>query len=74
VSYEAFVAAPQDEILRLASTLDLTWDRVLGAKLPLSRHTLSPPDADKWRKHAAVLEPVLERVAGENVRARALVS
>jgi Sulfotransferase family/Aspartyl/Asparaginyl beta-hydroxylase len=74
VSYEAFVAAPQDEILRLASTLELTWDRVLGAKLPLSRHTLSPPDADKWRKHAAVLEPVLERVAGESVRARALVS
>ena len=73
VSYESFVAAPQEAILQLAGDLDLAWDRVLGAELPLSRHTLSPPDADKWRKHAAVLEPVLARVAQENARACALV-
>jgi hypothetical protein len=73
VRYESFIATPQEEILRLCRELDLQWDRTLGSGLPLSRHTLTPPDPGKWRKHAATLERVLPTVAGENTRALAIV-
>jgi len=44
VRYEAFVAAPQEEISRICRGMDLTWDRRLGASLPLAR-----PHADRAR-------------------------
>jgi hypothetical protein len=72
--YEEFLASPQQEILRLCEALDLEWDKVLGERLPLSRHTLTPPDADKWRKHAAILERVIPTLADENARALSIVS
>ncbi|HEY1926925.1 MAG TPA: sulfotransferase [Caulobacteraceae bacterium] len=74
VRYDDFLASPQQEILRLCETLDLEWDKALGQRLPLSRHTLTPPDADKWRKHAAILERVLPTVADENARALSVLA
>jgi hypothetical protein len=47
---------PQAEILRLCAALDVAWDRRLPASLPLSRHTYSPPDAEKWRRYEAQIE------------------
>jgi hypothetical protein len=73
IRHEAFVAAPQAEISRLCATLDLDWDRELGAALPLSRHTLTRPDAQKWRVHAKAIESVLSIVAAADDRARALL-
>ena len=69
VGYEEFLASPQRVILRLCETLDLRWDKVLSGRLPLSRHTLTPPDPDKWRKHAQSLQRVLTTVAELNARA-----
>jgi uncharacterized protein (TIGR03032 family) len=68
--YHNLVADPQGEITRLCDFLDLEWDRELTPGLPLSRHTLTPPRPDKWKEHAAALDPVLERTEAVARRGR----
>jgi hypothetical protein len=71
--YEALVADPAREVARICADVGFGWDRPLDAGLPLSRYTLSPPEADKWRRHAADIEPQLERLAGTILRAERFV-
>ena len=73
VRYEAFTAAPQAEILRLCGALDIGWDRQLGATLPAARHTLTAPNADKWRARAEEIEAVRTIWAPEHERAQAIL-
>ncbi|MBS0568816.1 MAG: sulfotransferase [Proteobacteria bacterium] len=61
--YAALLANPAGEVARLCAELDFVWDRPLDAGLPLSRYTLSPPQADKWRKHEAAIQFVLPGLA-----------
>ena len=68
IRYDDFLARPQDEIVRLCSRLDLEWDTKLDT-LPLSRHTLTPPDPDKWRKHEASLARIMPTIAATMARA-----
>ncbi|MDN5783039.1 MAG: sulfotransferase, partial [Luteimonas sp.] len=70
VDYDRLVAHPQDEIARICAWAGLGWDRSLGATLPLSRYTLTPPSADKWRRHAARIEPRLAAMQSTVERAR----
>ena len=72
VRYEAFIAAPQVEIERLCQALDLRWDRRLEAGLPLARHTVTAPNAEKWRAHAAAIEAVRPIWSAEGARAQAV--
>ncbi len=72
VRYEAFIAAPEREIARMASALDFAWDRALGA-LPLSRHTLTPPRADKWRVHEGEIETTRSVWEPQEARAAAMI-
>jgi len=72
--YESLIAAPQTEVSRLCRALDLDWDRQLGEHLPLARHTLTTPGADKWRAHAEAIEAVLPLLKQENDRALAVLS
>ena len=62
VRYHEFLASPQREIERLCRHGELAWDQQLDA-LPLSRHTLTPPDPDKWRKHEAAIARVMPSIA-----------
>jgi hypothetical protein len=57
------------ELARLCAATGLHWDRPLERDLPLSRYTLTPPDPDKWRRHAAAIEPQLARMAPTMERA-----
>lgn len=59
VDYGHFLQDPQREAQRLSDFAGWSWDRELGSQLPLSRYTLSKPDPDKWRRHAADIEPRL---------------
>ena len=59
LDYERFVSDPQAETTRLCRWAGFGWDVTLGERLPLSRYTLTPPDAGKWRRHAALIEPAL---------------
>jgi hypothetical protein len=71
VRYDRFVADPQAESQRIAAALDLRWDVELGPGLPLSRHTISAPVADKWRRHEAEIAAVWPSIAATAERATA---
>jgi hypothetical protein len=73
IRYEAFLAAPQDEVTRLCASRDIGWDRRLGDSLPLARHTVSAPNADKWRVHAPAIDAAKPIWSAENDRALAFV-
>jgi hypothetical protein len=70
IDYSTFLRSPQAEIERLAKGAGLSWDRALGAKLPLSKTTVSAPDPDKWRRIAQVVESVWPIVEKADSRAR----
>jgi len=59
VAYEALIARPEEEMRRIARFAGLAWDDAVQARcdggLPISRLTLTPPDRQKWRKHARIL-------------------
>jgi hypothetical protein len=71
LDYGDFVADPQGQVQRLCQWAGWDWDRQLGAALPLSRYTMTPPDPEKWRRHAAGIEPELARLNALVERARA---
>lgn len=68
--YDALVADPAAEVERLCAAIGFGWDEPLGATLPLARHTVSEPKADKWRRREAELLPVLARIGDTVARAQ----
>jgi hypothetical protein len=66
--YDALLADPKAEIARLCAANALAWDDV-EIPLRLSKYTLSPPDADKWRRHEVEIESVLPSLAEQVARA-----
>jgi hypothetical protein len=65
--YENLTADPEAEISRLCGLLDIDWDLTLDGDLPLSVHTLTPPEPEKWRRHEAAIDavrPIFAREAG----------
>jgi uncharacterized protein (TIGR03032 family) len=73
-TYEDLVRDPQLEMDRLCRFAGIAWDQAVGAgELPLSRHTLTPPDPEKWRKNADELAPVLPRVDAFAAEVRAFI-
>ena len=73
VRYEDFIANTQSEIERLCQFAGICWDEEIEASLPLSQHTLTAPDVNKWKKNASVLAPVLPSVEGTAERASEFV-
>jgi hypothetical protein len=65
--YEALVADPRTEIGRLLDFAGLAMDprleEYLARPLPLSKHTQTRPDPDKWKQNAAEIERVLPQLA-----------
>lgn len=57
--YERLVSDPQTELATLCGAVGLTWDREIRGALPLARHTVSEPGAEKWRRHEAEILPRL---------------
>jgi uncharacterized protein (TIGR03032 family) len=71
-SFDRLVAEPQAEIERLCSLLDLAWDRILPAVLPVSKTTLTSPAPEKWKHNAAELKEVMPLAEATAQRARAV--
>jgi hypothetical protein len=67
--YDALVGEPETEIARLCAALDLEWDRRLDGELPLARHTVSKPEANKWRSRADEIEAIWPSIASLAERA-----
>ena len=61
MTYEDLVENPGAVIKRLTKFMGISVDaglqQRLAAPLPPSRQTNTPPDAQKWRLHEAVIEP-----------------
>ncbi|HTL49711.1 MAG TPA: sulfotransferase [Steroidobacteraceae bacterium] len=66
LSYEDFIANPRAEVAKLLEFAGLAMDERLEAylakPLPLSRHTQTRPDPDKWKQNAAAIERVLPQL------------
>ena len=71
--YDALIADPDAEIRRLCTATGLDWDQA-GVALPLSRYTVSPPAADKWRRHAAEIAAVWPSLGEQAGRAERLAA
>jgi uncharacterized protein (TIGR03032 family) len=71
LDYQSLIDDPQAAVERLAEFTGIEWDAELTGPLPNSRHTLTPPEPDKWRQHEEVLAPMLESEALSEVAERA---
>lgn len=70
--YDRLIADPDMEIRRICADAGLRWDRHLGCRLPIARHTVSTPADEKWRKREHVILPRLPQIAGTIARANLL--
>lgn len=70
VEYRSFLTSPQVEMERLAKAVGLSWDRQLGQTLPLSKTTVSQPNAEKWKRIEPVIEAIWPIVEKADRRAR----
>jgi hypothetical protein len=73
VLYGALVTSPQETIDRLTQSLGLGWDVHLGPELPMSKHTVSRPDPEKWRTIEPVIRALWPIVAEVDEMARSFV-
>ena len=73
ISYEDVCADPQAAAERLSAWAGWRWDVKLDGPLPNSRHTLTPPDPEKWRRNEAEIAPLLPLTAAIAARAEAAV-
>ncbi|MGE5626404.1 MAG: sulfotransferase [Bacillota bacterium] len=76
LDYAELVRDPAGVFRRIARFLGLEAspqaEAALAAGLPPSRYTLSPPAADKWRRHESALGPVLDALHSIEARIRSL--
>ena len=66
LNHAQFVADPAAQVERICRFIGIEMDARLESRvsqaLPLSRFTQTPPDPNKWRRNAALIEPVLPEV------------
>ena len=67
VRYEDLLANRAGQLERLCRFIGVPFgprmQQLCAGDLPLSRYTLTRPDAEKWRRHEAAIEAVLPQVA-----------
>jgi hypothetical protein len=69
LTYRDFLADPARHVADICSFAEIGWDRPLPNVLPLSRHTVTPPQADKWRRHLDAMAPYLPALRATDERA-----
>jgi len=74
IRYDELIAQPHVQIKQLCQRIDIAWDDPVAESLPLSRHTLSPPDPEKWRRHEAAVVRVLPLVESSRARLELLLA
>jgi len=71
LDYASLLEDPRREVDRICEFARIELDEELPDPLPLSRHTVDPPEPEKWRRHEAALAPLLpglSEVAGRAKR------
>ena len=74
LGYREFLADPARHVAEICAFAGIGWDRGVPAALPLSRHTVTPPYPDKWRRHEDAMAPYLPSLRGTDQRARAFLA
>jgi hypothetical protein len=74
IAYGDFLADPARHVAEICAFAGIGWDRALPSVLPLSRHTVTPPNPDKWRRHEVAMSPYLSVLRATDERARAFVA
>ncbi|MEO8676540.1 MAG: TIGR03032 family protein [Casimicrobiaceae bacterium] len=74
LSYYELLADPKHCLADICQFAGLSWDRDLPGALPLSSHTVTPPEANKWRGREQLLAPHLPALRPCAARARAFVA
>lgn len=63
IDYQDLISQPEKAARRFSDFAELTWDEVIQKRcengLPVSRLTLSSPQANKWEKHQYFLEKLI---------------
>ncbi|MGB2788281.1 MAG: sulfotransferase [Dokdonella sp.] len=72
IHYDALLDDPDREMRRLCAELGFEWDLSLENNLPRSRHTVSAPEKEKWRRHEREIASVWDSVAETCERADAM--
>jgi len=73
LSYHDLVKNPDAMLERIATFAGIRWYSSGEGELPLSQHTVSTPAADKWRVHAAAIEPRLPATEHMQSQAQLLI-
>lgn len=73
VRYETLIAHPEVELKRVCVESGIAEINNLQ-ELPLSKHTLTKPDPDKWKRHAAAIEDVWPLVSEQVERAAKFIA
>ncbi len=74
LDYREFVADPARHVREICAFAGIRMDRPVPAALPASRHTLSPPHPEKWRRHEDAMAPFLPALFAADAQARRLLS
>lgn len=73
VRYESLLADPKSELARVCTFGDLATVPEVEA-LPFSKHTLTLPSQEKWKRHADLIEEIWPIVAEQAARAERYIS
>jgi uncharacterized protein YecA (UPF0149 family) len=77
VNYAEFLADTEGVVERLCRFMEVPLDEALRdhcrGDLPLSRYTLSQPEADKWRRHQRELAPHMAAAAALSQKINAFI-
>lgn len=68
IRYETLLAKPQEELDRICASC---WISKLPnlSDFPLSQHTLTPPDPDKWRRNEKLIDEIWPIIVEQAMRA-----
>jgi uncharacterized protein (TIGR03032 family) len=74
LSYEELVARPNTTLQRIARFAGFHLPKVDEGSLPLSRHTVTAPEPDKWRARAEFISPLLSDTSALHERASGMIA
>ncbi len=74
ISYAELLEDTSASMARLSLFAGVSWEGSLQDPLPLSRHTVSAPESDKWRKNEKEITPLLAATSDIATQAQAMIS
>lgn len=74
ISYAELLEDTRASMARLCRFVGVIWEDDLKDPLPLSKHTVSAPQPDKWRQHEAEITALLPATVATDAQAQAVLA